>query len=285
MMRRSGCHRVVAERPGSPREQKALAFVVDALETACGIIGGDVMVQVTNTRRGADVARPSSLSNDEGILVGRDIINDTPDIWGAHYSTDSATVQRDYDTFAESGAYDETFDEWGYVGPETAAAILKNYVDTGSRVLDAACGSGLTGTAMRNLGYLRVDGIDISPRLLEIAERTGAYSRVLRVDMQQYPFPFEDGEYDAVMFIGALTYFETNDVLRELCRVVHPGGHVVFSQRDDIMRERRYDQQLLALEQEGLWRRVFGTEPMPYLPRHPEYGTAIKVQYFVYQVV
>lgn len=217
--------------------------------------------------------------------MARDIIGDTPDIWGAHYSTDSDTVQRDYDTFAASGAYDDTFDEWGYVGPETAAAILKNYVPTDSRVLDAACGSGLTGSAMKTLGYTRIDGIDISPGLLDLAERTGAYQRLRRVDMQQFPFPMPDGEYDAVMFIGALTYFETNEVLRELCRVVRPGGHVVFSQRDDIMRDRDYGEQLDALEREGVWRRVFGTEPMPYLPQHPEYGTAIKVQYFVYEVV
>jgi predicted TPR repeat methyltransferase len=217
--------------------------------------------------------------------VAGDIINDTPDIWGAHYSTDSDTVQRDYDTFADSGAYDETFDEWGYIGPETAAAILKNYVPTDSRVLDAACGSGLTGSAMKTLGYTRIDGIDISPRLLEIAERTGAYQQLGRVDMQQFPFPFSDGQYDAVMFIGALTYFETNEVLRELCRIVRSGGHVVFSQRDDIMRDRSYGKQLDALERDGVWRRVFGTEPMPYLPNHPEYGTSIKVQYFVYEVV
>ncbi len=174
-----------------------------------------------------------------------------------------------------------TFDEWGYVGPETAAALPTNYLPTDSRVLDAACGSGLTGSAMRTLGYGRIDGIDISPRLLEIAERTGAYQRLRRVDMQQLPFPFADGEYDAVMFIGALSYFETNEVLRELCRVARSGGHVVFSQRDDIMRERHYTEQLDALEREGVWRRVFGTEPMPYLPNHPEYGTSIKVQYFV----
>ena len=81
---------------------------------------------------------------DQGGLVARDIIDETPEIWGEEYSTDSTSVERDYDTFAETGNYDETFDEWGYVGPETAAAILKNYVPSGSRILDAACGSGLT---------------------------------------------------------------------------------------------------------------------------------------------
>jgi predicted TPR repeat methyltransferase len=217
--------------------------------------------------------------------VARDIIDETPEIWGEEYSTESTTVERDYDTFAETGEYDETFDEWGYVGPETAAAILKNYVPMESRILDAACGSGLTGTALRNLGYRNIEGIDISAKLLRIAERTEAYGRLQRVDMQQFPLPFEDGEYDAVNFIGALTYFETNEILRELCRTVRSGGFVVFSQRDDIMRDQNYGEQLDELEREGLWTRVFGTDPMPYLPRHPEYGDQIKVQYFVYEVV
>ena len=215
----------------------------------------------------------------------RDIIGVTPQIWGQDYSTDSTTVQRDYDTFAESGTYDETFDEWGYVGPETAAAIMRNYVASDSRVLDAACGSGLTGTAMKRLGYQRIEGIDISARLLEIAAGTGAYERLERVDMQTFPLPFEDDEYDAVAFIGALTYFETTEILRELCRIVRSGGCVVFSQRDDIMRRQQYGQKLDELERDGVWKRLFGTEPMPYLPHHPEYGTRIKVQYFVYEVV
>ena len=101
--------------------------------------------------------------------VGKDIIEETPEIWGKDYSTESSTVERDYDTFADTGTYDETFDDWGYVGPETAAAIARNYVPIESRILDAACGSGLTGTALRNLGYENIEGIDISSRLLELA--------------------------------------------------------------------------------------------------------------------
>lgn len=217
--------------------------------------------------------------------VAHDIIGETPEIWGKGFTTDSASVQRDYDTFAETGTYDETFDDWGYVGPETAAAILKNYVPPSSRILDAACGSGLTGTALKNLGYETIDGIDISARLLELADQTGAYGTVQQVDMQAFPLPFADGDFDAVNFIGALTYFETNEILREMCRIVRSGGHVVFSQRADLMSEENYGEKLDELENDGLWRRIFGTEPMPYLPHHPDYGTDIEVQYFVYEVV
>jgi SAM-dependent methyltransferase len=127
--------------------------------------------------------------------------------------------------------------------------------------------------------------MDISARLLELAAETGAYASLRKVDMQIMPLPIDDDSYDAVNFIGALTYFETDDILKELCRIVRPGGHVVFSQRDDIMHERHYEARLREIEDLGLWKRVFGTEPMPYLPNHPEYGDRIKVQYFVYQVL
>jgi predicted TPR repeat methyltransferase len=217
--------------------------------------------------------------------MAEDIIGATPRIWGKDYSTDSTTVQRSYDRFAAGGEYDETFADWGYVGPQTAAAIMRNFVATSSRILDAACGSGLTGTALRTLGYTRIEGIDISEQLLALAERTGAYQRLARVDMQQFPLPFDDDTFDAVCFIGALTYFEGPEVLRQLCRIVRGGGHILFSQRDDIMRDQQYEEHLADLEREGRWTRRFGTEPMPYLPHHPEYGDRIKVQYFVYEVV
>ena len=212
------------------------------------------------------------------------IIGETQGIWGDSYSTKSDVVENKYDTFAGAGEYDQTFTEWNYVGPETAAAILKNYVPINSRVMDASCGSGLTGTALKNLGFQRIEGMDISTNQLKLAEETGAYSKLHKVDMQVVPLPFEDGQFDAVNFIGALTYFETTDILKELCRIVKTGGTVAFSQRDDIMRDKNYEEKLAELETLGLWNRTFATEPMPYLPNHPEYGDKIKVQYFVYEV-
>ena len=81
----------------------------------------------------------------------------------------------------------------------------RNYVPTDSRILDAACGSGLTGTALRNLGYTSIVGVDISEASLRLAQRTGAHERVQQVDMQDYPLPFGDDAFHAVCFIGALT--------------------------------------------------------------------------------
>jgi hypothetical protein len=40
--------------------------------------------------------------------------------WRKQYSTESASVEKDYDKFAAAGNYDATFSEREYVGPETA---------------------------------------------------------------------------------------------------------------------------------------------------------------------
>ena len=36
----------------------------------------------------------------DGGHVAKDIIDETPEIWGKQYTTDSSTLERDYDTFA-----------------------------------------------------------------------------------------------------------------------------------------------------------------------------------------
>ena len=66
---------------------------------------------------------------------------------------------------------------------------------------------------------------------------------------------------------------------KDLSELLHPRAETI-----ELDLDKQYDQKLAELETLGLWRRVFGTEPMPYLPNHPEYGDKIKVQYFVYEV-
>ena len=193
-------------------------------------------------------------------------------------------VEAHYDTFAETVDYDQTFEQWGYVGPETAAAIMRNFVPVSAAILDAACGSGLTGVALQRLGYHTVDGIDISQSLLELAGSTGAYRSTQKIDMQQLPTSIEPNSYEALQCIGALTYFSSEAILAEFCRLVKPGGYVLISQRDDIMTEQNYQQYFDRLTDHGRWQPVFRTDPMPYLPNHPQYADRIKLQYFVFRV-
>ncbi len=59
---------------------------------------------------------------------------------------------------------------------------------------------------------------------------------------------FNPTEFDAVECIAALSHVEAPSLLHEFCRVVRPGGYVVFSQREGVYYERNYGNVLRAIE-------------------------------------
>jgi len=87
-----------------------------------------------------------------------------------------------YDAFAST--YDTEFaDALGYYYP---AAIVATYRDAASQsdtpIADIGCGTGLVATAL-NLPREQVDGIDISPEMLGIAEKKQLYRSLYKVDL------------------------------------------------------------------------------------------------------
>lgn len=202
-------------------------------------------------------------------------------LWAKGASSESSQVEEEYDILAET--YNETLRAWQYESPRIAAELMKKFVSKKSKILDAGCGTGLTGTALREEGYNNIIGADISGTSLEIACKADAYTELCRLDMQK-PLPFQDNEFDAVECIGVLTYIENTSLLHEFCRIVRPGGHVVFSQREDICHQRNYETELREMEESALWKQKFMSEPAPYLPKNADYAEKIKVQYFVYEI-
>lgn len=102
--------------------------------------------------------------------------------------------------------------------------------DGSTSVLDVGCGSGRLAVELAARGA-SVTGIDASEgRLSEArqrAERESADARFLLADMTG-PLPFADGEFGAV--VSRLSLMIAPDplaVLREVARVVAPGGPVV----------------------------------------------------------
>ena len=202
--------------------------------------------------------------------------------WLKSASTKSEEVAVNYDDWAEK--YDADLEEWEYQAPAEAARLLKTYVPETGKILDAGCGTGLTGSALKNAGYIDITGIDISAKSLPIAEKTGAYSRVSQQDLQKQPFPFEPGEFDAINCVGVLTYIEDpKSLFEEFCRIVRPGGHIVFTHREDLIEPYGYPETLKALEEKGCWKKLLTSEPKPYLPQNEDFADHIKVVYFIYQ--
>jgi demethylmenaquinone methyltransferase/2-methoxy-6-polyprenyl-1,4-benzoquinol methylase len=96
-----------------------------------------------------------------------------------------------------------------------------------STVLDVATGTGAVARRLLDRGCT-VTGLDQSPQMLAVArERLGA--RGVFLEGRAESLPFEDGAFDALTFTYLLRYVDEPDaVLRELVRVVRPGGTVAM---------------------------------------------------------
>ena len=198
--------------------------------------------------------------------------------WLTKLSTDSQETAAYYDDWAES--YDDTLAQWNYRSPAIVATMLKQDVPPDGPVLDAGCGTGLSGRALHDAGFRRITGIDISPASLDVAAQAGVYERLVQVNMQQAPLPLETGEFAAVQCVGVLTYVpDTAAILREFCRVVRPGGLAAFTQREDLFNEREVAGVMQTLADEGLWTPVSVSEPQAYLPGNADFADRVRVIY------
>src|SRR5215218_8791920 len=100
-------------------------------------------------------------------------------------------------------------------------------VRPGDQVLDAACGTGDFAVADLRAGAAHVTGLDFSPRMLERARRKAP--RVDWVEGDMLALPFAAASFDAATVgFGARNVADLERALRELRRVLRPGGRVAI---------------------------------------------------------
>lgn len=161
-----------------------------------------------------------------------------------------------YDDWAES--YDEDLQgpQQGYVAPIHAAGAIKDAVaDVGSaEILDAGCGTGLSGAALVNAGAKIIDGVDLSPGMLNVAAKRGIYRKLDTADLSR-PIPdIKDESYDAIVCVGTLTHGHVGPTpaLREFVRVTRSGGYIAATILDDMWSTAGYEAEVKSLKEQGL---------------------------------
>ena len=117
----------------------------------------------------------------------------------------------------------------------TTKAIKGLHVTEGEVILEIGCGPG---HCLEQLAYLvgdkgKVYGVDISPRMLEIAKRklhkAGLFDRVTLYCGDAVNLPFETHIFDAVFASFTLELFDTPEIpalLNELKRVLRVSGRI-----------------------------------------------------------
>lgn len=150
------------------------------------------------------------------------------------------------------------------------------FMSKDASILDVCCGTGLVGNFLRNNGYRYIDGVDINPSMLKIAESTKSYDNLFTHDMNE-SLPLTK-EYGTVVCIGSLTYFNDFRVIENMIKLTQTGGHIVFSHRDDMFESQGYGR---YLENNGDIEVALISDSIAYLPNDVNYGDRIRVKIVV----
>lgn len=154
----------------------------------------------------------------EGVYLGRRVV-----VWLYDRSAPSYDRIKDFDLD----------DDADYLGRPLAERLAGR---PDARVLDVATGTGrLPLTLLAQPEFQgRIVALDASRAMLDLAQiKLAPYGdRVTLLCRDAAPLPFPDGHFDAVTCIEALEFLPDPDAaLREMARVLRPGGTLLISPR------------------------------------------------------
>ena len=138
-----------------------------------------------------------------------------------------AYVRTLFDQYAPR--FDRALEDLNYSAPAwLREAITKHGTRFGS-VLDLGCGTGLAGAAFRpHVDWLT--GVDLSPKMIEVARAKGLYDRLAVADIAQHLAEQGDAAFHLVIAADVFAYVaDVADVCAAVKRVLAPGGLFAFT--------------------------------------------------------
>jgi len=138
-----------------------------------------------------------------------------------HYPT--VSVREGYRAWVPS--YETTVqDEMDRVLFETLESVVWPAVE---RAADLGCGTGRTGAWLRGRGVARLDGIDVTPEMLAVAQDRKIYDRLYQADIGATGL--DSGVYDAVTTCLVDEHLrDLSPLYREASRLMRPGAAFVL---------------------------------------------------------
>lgn len=138
-----------------------------------------------------------------------------------------------------ASTYDrDVFGAMGFTGSSRIAELLAGMLpDPHVPVVDVGCGTGAVGSRLAQLGVTTIDGIDLSPEMLAVAESTGAYRHLVVGDLNALPHRL-DAPYAASVSAGTFTTGHVGPgAVPGLIELLRPDGVVAWVIAADVWPE------------------------------------------------
>ena len=164
-------------------------------------------------------------------------------------------IMKYYDEWGTNNKYDKDMVEWDYTGPKETVEAFKKYANNKEiKIYDAGCGTGLVGVELKNSGYTNFDGVDLSPKLLDLVPN-GLYKNLSKADLNK-SLNIKDNEYDAVLCVGTFTFGHVKPpALDEFIRITKNKGLLCFTINEGIYEEYGFDKKIKELTENNLWKK------------------------------
>jgi SAM-dependent methyltransferase len=107
--------------------------------------------------------------------------------------------------------------------------MLTKHLAPGMSVLELGCGTGYFTRELARSGA-EIVAIDVSPELLEIASANCSVPNVGYEIQNAYELSYPDAVFDSVVGSSVLHHLEIERAVREIYRVLKPGGRISFTE-------------------------------------------------------
>jgi len=105
------------------------------------------------------------------------------------------------------------------------SCFLELNCEKDSRIIDIGAGTGIIGSLLKKEGYNNIDGLDASPKMLEVAKEKNCYKNLINsIVSPKIRLPIEDKTYDVVIMAGVLCPGHISvDAFNEILRITKSG--------------------------------------------------------------
>jgi SAM-dependent methyltransferase len=107
--------------------------------------------------------------------------------------------------------------------------MLSDHLRPGITILEIGCGTGYFTRELTRRGA-DIVAIDVSPDLLEIAKAKSSAPNVRYEIQNACALTYSDATFDSVVGSSILHHLEIEEALREIYRVLKPGGTIYFTE-------------------------------------------------------